>query len=278
MTRLKGSLSILALAIIALLATDQAYALSIATFNIEYFSVSGKKAYSNDDCRYLAETIKNSGADVLALQEIKDDGTMRLFTTKFLPGWGYAGNDTGGRQDLYFIWNKRTIKLDDGPIPYGTNASFVFQGKSYKLNDRPHLTASFVDIAKNFKFRIINVHLKSQSTRGKEDKERAELYNTAKRRAQIEGLKKLAHSFKGPVFIMGDYNTEKAPSETGFPLLRLEKGYSYDNKKSNLDYIGYLGIDKTSTWKIYEVESSIPGRSTKRTQHPDHDVIVLELN
>ena len=55
-----------------------AFALSIGTFNIEYFNVSGKKAYSPEDCKTLAERIQSSGAEVLALQEIEGNATMRF--------------------------------------------------------------------------------------------------------------------------------------------------------------------------------------------------------
>ena len=256
-----------------------ALALSIGTFNIEYFNVSGKKAYSTSDCSDLAKTIQSSGADVLALQEIEGNATMRYFVTKFmLPGWAYAGNDTGGRQDLYFLWNTKSIKLLDGPNVYGANASFRFEGNSYKLNDRPHLVATFLDTRNNTRITLVNVHLKSQSTRGKDDKATAQRYNDAKRQAQIDGINKLVSSLKGPIFILGDYNTD-SPTGTAFPLLGLPSGhYSYDNRKSNLDYLGYTGIQKTNSWRLYEVESSIAARSTRNAQHPDHDIIVLSLD
>ncbi|MCF4151793.1 endonuclease/exonuclease/phosphatase family protein [Dethiosulfovibrio sp. F2B] len=276
MTKLHSTLFAI-LASILLLATPS-FALSIGTFNIEYFNVSGKKAYSPTDCAALAKTIRGSGADVLALQEIEGNTTMRYFVTKFMPGWAYAGNDTGGRQDLYFLWNKKVIKLLDGPHVYGANASFRFEGKSYKLNDRPNLVATFLDTWDNTRFTLVNVHLKSQSTRGKDDKATAQRYNDTKRRTQIEGINKLVSSLKGPVFVLGDYNTD-SPTGTAFPLVGLHSGhYSYDNRKSNLDYIGYMGIQKTGSWKLYEVESSIASRSTRRSQYPDHDIVVLSLD
>ena len=254
-----------------------AFALSVGTFNIEYFNVSGKKAYSPDDCQALAGIIRESGADILALQEIEGNATMRFFVTKFLPGWKYVGNDTGGRQDLYFLW-KDEIKLLDGPTAYGANASFQFEGKSYRLHDRPILVGKFSDLRSGMVFTLVNVHLKSQSTRGKEDQERAERYNLAKRGAQIEWINKLVASLSPPVFILGDYNVENPPG-TSFPLLGLPKGqYSFDNMRSNLDYIGYSGISRDSAWKIYEVETAISARSTKRSESPDHDIIILSLD
>ncbi len=266
------------LLVLSLLIVGQAMALTIGTFNIEYFNVSGKKAYSPEDCSHLAKTILSSKADVLALQEIEGDATMRYFLTKFLPGWSAKGNDTGGRQDLYFLWNSDTVELIDGPYIYGANSSFRFEGKSYKLNDRPNLVATFLDKEKDRRFTMVNVHLKSQSTRGKDDSDKAERYNDAKRQAQIEGINKIVSSLKGPVFILGDFNTDD-PKGTSFPLLGLSKGqYSYDNKKSNLDYIGYAGIEMGKNWVIYEIEAAMPKRSTKSAQHPDHDMVALALD
>lgn len=276
---MKRRFSALASILIALLLiASQAMALSIGTFNIEYFNVSGKNAYSPEDCAHLARTITSSKADVLALQEIEGDATMRYFLMKFLLGWSAKGNDTGGRQDLYFLWNSDTIELVDGPYIYGANASFRFEGKSYKLNDRPNLVATFLDKKRDRRFTLVNLHLKSQSTRGKDDSDKAERYNNAKRQAQIEGINKMVSSLKGPIFILGDYNIQD-PKGTSFPLLRLPEGqFSFDNKNNNLDYIGYTGIEKDANWRIYEVETAIPTRSTKKTDHPDHDMVILSLD
>jgi len=265
-------------ALLAVIWVAQASALVIGTFNIEYFNVSGKKAYSQEDCSYLARLIEESDVDLLALQEIEGDATMRFFVTKFLPGWAYSGNDTGGRQDLYFLWRKDRVRILDGPVVYGANGSFRFEGKSYRLHDRPPMVGVFLDIEGDRRFHMVNVHLKSQSTRGKDDQDRAKRYNDFKRGAQIDGINGIVGSLKGPVFILGDYNVDD-PKGTNFPLLSLPKGsYSYDDRKSRLDYIGYSGIERSDSWRIIEVETSIPARSTKRSQSPDHDMVLLDLN
>ncbi len=253
-------------------------AFAIGTFNIEYFTVTGKKAYSYDHCAHLARTIANSGADVLALQEIHDDGAMRYLTLRHLQGWRFAGNDTGGRQDLYFLWNPERAKLLDGPYVYYANASMKYQGKSYRLFDRPVLAVKMLDIEHNRSYTLLNVHLKSQSTRGKKDREAAQRYNDFKRATQIQKLNELVATIKGPVFILGDYNSSN-PQGLRFPLLGLGHGsYSYDNGPSNLDFIGYWNIEPDGGWLVREVETAIPDRSTKRAQHPDHDIVLLDLH
>ncbi|MDY3868265.1 MAG: endonuclease/exonuclease/phosphatase family protein [Pyramidobacter sp.] len=266
---------VLAAVIVCVLAAH-AWALALGTFNIEYFTVEGKKRYVPSDCEYLAETIRRSGADVLALQEISGNSAMRYFVMNHLRGWKYAGNDTGSRQDVYFLWNPEKVTMMGDAEVYFSNASGRYNGKSFKLFDRPLLLGRFKDNETGRVYTLINVHLKSMSTRGKKDQDEAVRYNDAKRAAQTKKLNELVRSLRGPVFILGDYN-DTEPKGTDFPLLGLKQGYSYDNKKSNLDYIGYTGIEKEEHWNVYEVETRIPRRSTKKTQHPDHDIIVLDI-
>lgn len=275
---MKKTVRLLLVAILSLFITSGAWALSIGTFNVEYFNVSGKKAYSPEDCKHLAETIKSSGADVVALQEIEGNSSMRYFVTKFMPGWKFRGNDTGRKQDLFFLWNSETIDLLSGPVPHYSKFKFKYKKKSIKLFTRPPLEAKFRSKEKDMNFTMVNVHLKSQSTRGKKDQAEAKRYNDAKRASQIEKVNELIEEIKGPVFIAGDYNIDN-PQGTDFPLIGLQKkGYSYDNRKSNLDYIGYANIERGKLWNIYEVESAIPARSRKRDQSPDHDMIILSLD
>lgn len=262
---------------VVILSALPARALTLGTFNIEWFNISGKKAYVQSDLQHLAGTIRKSGADLLTLQEIEGNATMRYFTAKALKGWRYVGNDTGRRQDLYFLWNPRKVTMLGNAQVYYVNASWNYLGKTRRLFTRPPLVARFRDNATGKNFSVINVHFKSMSTRGKNDKKAATLYNNAKRATQIERVNKLAHSLKGPVFIMGDYNYTNPRPMCKFPILTLKNGYTYDNMKSNLDYIGYVGIRPNGKWRISETESRIPRRSTKRSQHPDHDILTLDL-
>lgn len=262
--------------IVAFLAV-QAFAMTIGTFNIEYFAVSGKNHYIMEDLKYMALSIKKSGADVLALQEIEGDTPMRYFTMKALKGWKYYGNDTKGRQDLYFLWNPEKVSLQGTPEVYYADDKGSFEGKSFKLFDRAPLAARFQDKETGKVYTLINVHLKSMSTRGKEDQAAAQRYNTAKRSAQFKKLNQLAKTIDGPAFILGDYNDTNPQDEADYPLIGLTNGTSYDNHKSNLDYIGYINIDRSKLSDARETESRVARRSTKRSEHPDHDIITVEI-
>jgi len=255
-----------------------AWGLSLGTWNIEYFSIEGKRKYTPEDVAEVAATIRNSSAQILALQEIDDDAAMRYLVTKYLPGWRFAGNDTGNNQDLYFLWDTRFIRCLVEPAPFFEDAVFLWEGREISLFSRPPLVGFFQEVASGREFVMVNVHLKSQSTRGKEDPREAERYNNEKRASQIEKLNLLARMFGGARFILGDYNVDK-PGPLDFYLVSLSEGrYSYDNYESNLDHIGFLGVTPKESWKLLEIEGALSRRSDKRTEHPDHDMLVLLLD
>ncbi|EHM12455.1 putative extracellular nuclease [Jonquetella anthropi DSM 22815] len=253
-----------------------AEAFSLGTFNIEYFAVTGQKRYTPEDCAHLAQTIQDSRADLLSLQEIEGDGAMTYLVARHLPGWRFAGNDTASSQDLYFLWKDSAVQMLSGPDVYFANASFQHDGSTFRLFDRPPLVATFKDKASGFQFTLVNVHLKSQSTRGKSDVVSAKAYNDAKRAAQLEALDRLVSSLNGPIFITGDFNYESP--KTAFRLLTLPDGLSsYDATRSSLDHIGYAGLTFSRPPALREAESSIPRRSPGRSQHPDHDIVLLDF-
>ena len=115
-------------ALAALLIAQAAQALTIGTFNIEYFHIAGTggstmshPAYTRDDVLAVAKTILKSGADVLALQEIQGEETMRFLTLTGLPGWKYYGKDIAYKklgwdisrenQNHYLLWNPEKVTL-----------------------------------------------------------------------------------------------------------------------------------------------------------------------
>jgi endonuclease/exonuclease/phosphatase family metal-dependent hydrolase len=266
---------IMALAQAFCLATA-AGAMTIGTFNIEYFSVYGQNRYVPSDLESLASSIRQSGADVLALQEIEGGATMRYFVTRWLHGWNYTGNDTNSTQDLYLLWNEDKVALEGSPKVFYANQSGVFEGRKFRLFDRPPLSARFRDKKTGKVYTLIAVHLKSNFTGGR-DKEETQRYNEAKRSAQIEKLNQLVADAEGPTFILGDYNDPDPSREVSYPLLGLERGTSFDNWKSNLDYIGYINISRSALGPVKETETRIRRRSTKKKEHPDHDIITVEI-
>lgn len=272
----------LAAAFAVLLSAAPAFAVTIGTFNIEFFNMSGSgknrsQHYTPEDMRELADSIRRSGADVLALQEIEGNATMRFFTATALPGWKYFGNDTDSMQDLFFLWNPAKVTLVGTPQLYYANRTGRFEGRKFRIFDRPPLAARFRDNATGAIYTLVNVHLKSMTTIGRRDAEAAQRYNLAKRAAQTKKLNELAQRLEKPAFILGDYNSPDPQKEISFPLLGLRHGYSFDNWSSNLDYIGCVGISRDRLGEVKETETRIRRRSTRRKEHPDHDIIAVEI-
>ena len=252
-------------------------ALVIGTFNMEYFSVTGEDRYTPREVEAIAEKIRRSGADVLALQEVADSGSLIYLTTRFLPGWEFRIADTQEDQDLAFLWKKDRVKLEFEPTRFFEDTTYKdpVQGRS-ALFDRPPLFALFTARDSGFTFGMVNVHLKSGNTAGKADRTAAMAYNVRKRDAQVEGLNGIARELAAvPLFILGDYNDTKV-RKAAFPLITLENGNSFDNMQSNIDHIGYANLEKKPFWKLYEVEGSIPSRTFRGREHPDHDLILLK--
>ncbi len=271
-----------------------AAALTIGTFNIEYFHIAGTgnnamshPAYTREDVSDIAKSIRKSGADVLALQEIQGEETMRFLTFTELRGWKYDGWDIDYRkrgwdtsrksQNNYFIWNSGKVTLLGTPKLHYVKNKFEYAGRRSLLFDRPPMEARFRDEESGREFTLICVHLKSLSTAGKNDVKSARAYNAAKRAAQVEKLNELADELRGPAFILGDYNSPDAASEVSYPLLTLERGYTYDSWPSSIDFIGCVGIGRERLGTPKETETRIDRRSTRRKDHPDHDILALDV-
>ena len=251
----------------------------IGTFNIENFNMTdprGKGHYTRSDAAALARSILRSGADVLALQEIEGDATMCAFVPAFLPGWDFFGNDTRNYQDLYFLWNASKIEPAEGAAAYYPQSSYD-DGGAKKLFDRPPLKAVFREKSTGKTFTLVNVHLKSKFVIGARDREAAQRANTEKRKAQLALLNELCERLNsdGPLFVLGDFNDDIA-SDFG-QVLTLPGGYSYDDRKSNLDHIVFAGIDRSRLGEVKETETKIERRSDKHRQRPDHDIITVEV-
>lgn len=270
------SLKVTILVISLLTQAHIAWGLTIGTFNMEYFDISGEKAYRQDDLKYLAKKILSSKVDILALQEIEGNKTMEFFVKKFLPDWNYEGNDTKSKQDLYFLWKNKKIKIEGKPCPQFLNTRLNWKGNILPLFSRPPLKAEFKDIETGFSFSLINVHLRGLATSGKRDKLSAITYNNAIRQAQAVELFRLAKNTSGPVFVIGDYNSVSLP-QLNLPILTLKNGFSFDKLQCTIDHIAYDKISPDSSWILYEIESSVPRRSSSKYEHPDHDIVILSL-
>lgn len=252
-------------------------ALVVGTYNMEYFSITGEDRFTFEEVQAVAQKIISSGADILALQEVADQGSLSFLVARHLPGWSFRIDNTRGRQDLAFLWNKNTVAMV-GPI------RALFRGETYRdprrgpivLFDKPPIHGTFIEKGTGFHFGMANVHLKSDSTQGQRHRREALEYSRRKRDAQIDRLNDFARRAREPLFILGDYNDPDA--EADFPLLTLEDGFSYDARGTNVDYVGYVRMVRGPSWRVYEVEGSVPSRSFRNRESPDHDLVLLKVD
>ena len=104
---------------LSVLLVQAAQALTIGTFNVEYFHIAGTggstmshPAYTREDVRDIARSILRSGADVLAMQEIQGEETMRYLVLNELHGWKYYGKDIDFKYlDYYYSTGRKDIKV-----------------------------------------------------------------------------------------------------------------------------------------------------------------------
>lgn len=287
----KFCLRLLAALLLVCAAAAGANALTIGTFNIEFFHIAGTRgnwssspAYTREDVRAVADSIRRSGADVLALQEIQGETTMRFLTLTAMQGWKYYGLDMDAsqrgkkssfnNQNVYFLWNPAKVTLLDKPKLHHLRDQFTLGGRKNRVFDRPPLEARFRDNETGREFTLVGVHLKSLRSGSEDEKQQ---FTLVKRAEQVKLLNALAKKISRPAFILGDYNSPDAAGEMSYPLLTLERGSTYDSWGSCIDFIGYVGVPRSWLGAVRETETRIPRRSTKRKEHPDHDILTLHV-
>lgn len=264
------------IAILSITPPTPSLALTIGTFNIEYFTVDGEKAYNQRDCTYLAGLIEGSGADILALQEIEGDKSLLSMVEKNLPGWRFAGHQASGKQNLYFLWNELKIEMASTVEVLFEDDNINWGGEIHPLFRRHPIRGLFKEKASGAIFAMVNVHLQSLGTAGSSDRLATVAMNNGIRQAQVIRLNHTVGESKIATFILGDFNSVEIPGAT-FPVLSLTEGFSYDDLQCTIDHIGYANVVPDKTWTIREIETSIPERTSRGREHPDHDMIVLSM-
>ncbi|GAB4452848.1 MAG: hypothetical protein OHK0029_04570 [Armatimonadaceae bacterium] len=184
---------------------------AVGTLNLEWFSLGGRNARSEADLQKVAEVIRETGAAILGLQEVDDDGVMdRLL--RYLPGWKYAIGTSGRQQRCAILWdtNRAAVRrpMEWGDINEGLEAS------------AGNLRAPLVAEARigKFDFTLIVVHLKAMF-----DEESIRKRRTQLRRLRARLDEYLADRADKDVVIVGDFN-DVADSPAMKELIGSRKG------------------------------------------------------
>jgi endonuclease/exonuclease/phosphatase family metal-dependent hydrolase len=208
-----------------------------------------------NETKQLAEMIRSSGVDVLAVQEVEDKDTLKRFNKEHL----------GGQYEYLTVIDGNDRRLIDVGIlskkPLGAITSWQFYPDP-EIPDRPIfsrdlLQVEVLDDNRNFLFTFFITHLKSkfipwQCKEECEEKQREE--DNQKRLRQCEAIVEIVGREMGknqPFVIAGDFN-DTPDSDWLAPLLsnslELENiveqlpaddqwTYIHEDKKQQLDYI-----------------------------------------
>lgn len=224
--------------------------LTIATFNIEWLGDNINDRIDRDPADYqlIAEIIKKTNTDIIALQEIENENALRLLA-RHLPGFKYHVGKKGGKQNIGLLY-KKNLKIK---IMGEYDPVIVEEGKT-----RPGLV--FECKAGNFDFIGMVVHYKSTS---KYDDTKDKVQKSRKLRAkQIEKTYNWADSIlrntkENDIIILGDFNdTPVRKKDNLFAVFKNDTNFIFltENLKS-CKYPTAYSIDhilvSTSTFKRY---------------------------
>jgi len=134
----------------------------IGSYNMEWLGDSKEKPRNDKDYAMLAQVIKDSGVEVMGIQEIADEKGLQKVVSN-LPGFDYilgttGIRDNGKKQFIGIIYNTEKVQCDKSSV------------KELKEAQVPHLMGDnhlraplIVDMkADNFSFTLVNVHMKSK--------------------------------------------------------------------------------------------------------------------
>ncbi len=173
--------------------------LTIATFNVEWLGdgINDRKDRTEQDYKTISKIISEMNADVLGLQEIENEATIKMLL-KYLKGYKYQITQNKSAQNVAFLYNsklkiKRTYEYD-----------------KVDFQDRSTRPALVLEMKKgNFDFVISNVHFKSTSHYDNTEEKRERSYTI--RTKQAEEMSYFVDSVinakkEQDVIILGDFN------------------------------------------------------------------------
>ena len=172
---------------------------TVGTFNIEWLGdgLDDKKPRTDQECLLIADVIARSGADVLGVQEIENEGALRR-VLRYLQSYDGFVVDAGIKQNVGVIYRRGVDVSKSGvfePLALGRSGM------------RPGLVLNCKKGA--FDWTMMVVHLKSTSRYDSTNQMRDE--SRVMRSRQIEILRSWSDSLiaRGPekdIMIVGDFN------------------------------------------------------------------------
>lgn len=166
----------------------------VGSFNLEWFSLGGRKPRNSTDLQRVAALIQETGVALYGLQEVSDDGVMNSLIA-YLPGWKYYVGTSGRQQRCAILWDATRVGVRR-PVEWGD----INDGLEANAGN---LRAPLVAEAKigKFDFTFIVLHLKAMQDPDSVRKRRTQLRRL---RARLDEY--LATRPDKDVIIVGDFN------------------------------------------------------------------------
>jgi len=193
----------------------------IGSFNMLKMNYRSDKEISKDYAR-IAQIIKNERFDIVALQEVFNEGAIKhLLLPALGPGeWDYVWASpepfsSSSNEGYAYIWRKRRFRLlnnNDNPQIYSRIKSGVGSGAVIRPPFVARFTPSGLIGGSNFELRLINTHIIFSKPSGvtafisDSDLRRQELRILSEEVYRLVSSKRYGSFMPAYTILMGDYN------------------------------------------------------------------------
>lgn len=192
--------------------------LTLATFNMEWLgdnTPDDRKIRSAQDLMLLTNVIRDTEADILAMQEVENPESVKLLL-KYLPDYSFVLGETGGKQHVGFLYKTALTQNEFRITPRGEIQSVAVEPQRTRA-------ALLLDVSINNKIlHFLTVHLKASSRADSTPELLQRSYDI--RRRQAAQLRVWCDSVQqrdslAQVIILGDFNDSPIKKNTTLDTL-----------------------------------------------------------
>jgi endonuclease/exonuclease/phosphatase family metal-dependent hydrolase len=193
--------------------------LTLATFNMEWLgdnTSDDRKIRSQQDLVLLANVIRDTKADILAMQEVENAQAMKLLLG-YLPEYSFVLGETGGKQHVGFLYKQSLAQAGIRIIPRGEVQAVAVE------KDRTRAALQADILFDNTVFHLLTVHLKASSRADSTPELLQRSYDIRRRQAAqllawCDSVQK--QQAQANIVILGDFNDAPSKKNTTLDTLK----------------------------------------------------------
>jgi len=260
---------------------EDSSSLLIGTFNIEWLGdgIDDKNPRNEEDYKNIALVIEDSGAELLALQEVENLESLKRIL-KHLQNWKFIFTDEDGSQNNCYIF-KSYLDLEDN----GTFDDLQIDGFGTRKGAVAKLKYG------NLELILLNVHLKSTSSYDNTE-EKKQISYELRRKQSIEIVEFrdsiLNNNISNNIIVLGDFNDNPLRNEKS-NILTLDSNFFFATKglescKSQYyDLIDHIIISENLINNLEPVSAYVYDFATILTKEQvdkvsDHCPVIVRIN